>query len=65
MPKSVLVDLRTFKIPALEQAGIDVGPAEIILISRSGFSRDLKAEASATGVRLVDLDEILSQAVHK
>jgi len=65
MPKSVLVDLRTFKIPALEQAGIDVGSAKIILISRSGFSRDLQAEASATGVRLVDLDEIVSQADHK
>jgi len=62
MPKSVLMDLRTFKIPALEQAGIDVGSAEIILISKSGFSRDLQAEASATGVRLVSLDEILSQA---
>jgi len=30
MPKSVLVDLRTIKIPALEQARIDVGSAEII-----------------------------------
>jgi hypothetical protein len=62
IPKTVLVDLRTFKIPALEQAGVDVGFAEIILISSSGFSRDLQAEASATGVRLVALDEILSQA---
>ena len=62
MPKSVLVDLRTFKIPALQQAKIDVAPAEIILISKSGFTRDLEIEAAASGVRLVGLAEVVGQA---
>jgi AAA+ ATPase superfamily predicted ATPase len=65
MPKSVLVELRTFKIPALQQAGIEVESADIILISKSGFSRDLETEASASGVRLVGLDEIVGQAADK
>ena len=62
MPKSVLADLRTFKIPALQQAGVDVGSAEIILISKSGFSRELEEEAAVSGVKLVGLDEVLGQA---
>ena len=65
MPKSVLVDLRNFRIPALQQAGIDVESAEIVLISKSGFSRDLEMEASASNVRLVGLDEVLKQAADK
>jgi len=59
MPKSVLDDLRTFKIPALEQAKIDVSTAEIVLISKSGFMADLVTEAAAIGVRLVELTDIL------
>lgn len=58
MPKSVLDDLRTFKIPALEQTQIDVSAAEIVLISKSGFMPDLVTAAAATGVRLVGLTEI-------
>jgi AAA+ ATPase superfamily predicted ATPase len=65
MSKSVLLDLRTFKIPALQQAGIDVGSAEIILISKAGFSRDLETEAAASGVRLVRLQEVVGQAADK
>jgi uncharacterized protein len=62
MPKSVLVDLRTFKIPALQQTKIDVEPAEIVLISKSGFAPDLETEAAASGVRLVRLAEVVEQA---
>jgi AAA+ ATPase superfamily predicted ATPase len=65
MPKSVLVDLRAFKIPALQQAKIDVTPAEIILISKSGFTRDLEMEAATSGVRLVGLAEVVGQAGSK
>jgi hypothetical protein len=65
MPKSVLIDLRTFKIPALHQAGIDVAGAEIVLISKSGFSRDLVTEAAAARVRLVPPREIVRQAGEK
>jgi hypothetical protein len=49
MPKSALVDLRMFKIPALQQAKIDVASAEIIQISKSGFTHDLEVEAAASG----------------
>jgi hypothetical protein len=58
MPKSVLDDLRTFKIPALQQMKIDVTKAEIILISKSGFTSALQAESANSGVRLVTLEEV-------
>jgi len=59
MPKSILDDLRTYKIPALQQAKIDVAEAKIILISKSGFTRDLEQEAAKTGARLVRLEEVV------
>ena len=62
MPKSVLDDLRTFKIPALEQSGIDVSSASIALFSRSGFMPDLAREASSSNVRLVNLASVLGDA---
>lgn len=65
MERSVLNDLRRFKIPALQQAGIDVGPAEIVLISKSGFAHDLATDATESGVRLVQLDEIVGQAAEE
>ncbi|MGH7776884.1 MAG: ATP-binding protein [Candidatus Dormibacterales bacterium] len=65
MPKAVLEDLRTYKIPALQQAKIDVTDAQIILISKSGFTKDLETEAAATGVRLVGLHEVLGEAAAK
>jgi uncharacterized protein len=65
MSKSVLGDLRTYKIPALEQARVDVGSAEIILISKAGFANDLQAEASASGVRLVSLGDVIEEATSK
>lgn len=62
MPKAVLDDLQTYKIPALRQAKVDVDDAQIVLISKSGFAEDLETTAAATGVRLVRLDEVLSEA---
>lgn len=59
MPKSVLDVLRTYKIPALQQARIDVSGAQLVLLSKSGFTPDLQTEADATGVRLVGPDEIV------
>ena len=63
MPKSVLDDLRTFKIPALQQAGVDVSSASFVLLSRSGFMPALVREASASEVRLVNLAGVLGDAV--
>jgi hypothetical protein len=55
---SVLDDLRTYKIPALQQAKIDVSGAQIVLLCKSGFTPALEQEANATGVRLVRLEQI-------
>jgi hypothetical protein len=65
MPKAVLDDLQTYKIPALQQAKVDVDDAQIVLISKSGFAKDLETAAVATGVRLVRLDEVLGEAASK
>lgn len=62
MPKAVLDDLRKYTIPALEQAKVDVADAQIILISKSGFTQDLETEGAASGVRLVHLNEVLGEA---
>lgn len=62
MPISVLDDLRRYKIPALEQAKVDVSKAEIILISKSGFTRGLADEAARTHVRLVSVEEVVGLA---
>jgi hypothetical protein len=59
MPKSVLDDLLNYKIPALQQANVDVSGAQVILISKAGFTRDLEAEAGRAGVRLVRLEEVV------
>jgi len=59
MPKSVLDDLLIYKVPALQQAKIDVSGAQIVLMSKSGFTPGLEEEASATGVRLIRLEEIV------
>jgi AAA+ ATPase superfamily predicted ATPase len=65
MPKSVLDDLRDFKIPALEQAGGLRPPAEgprILLFSRSGFSDALTTAAAAdTRIELIGLDALVAE----
>jgi uncharacterized protein len=64
MPVTVLDDLKTFKIPALEQAGLKVLPdCPIWLFSRSGYDRGLHAAADDDPrVRLVDVADALSGA---
>jgi hypothetical protein len=57
--KSVLVD-RTFKIPALLQAKIDVAGGNV-LISSPGFTRDLEMEAAASALGLWP-GEVVGQA---
>lgn len=59
MRRSVLDDLLERKLPALAQAGVDVGRAEVVLFSRSGFAPDLRAVAAERHVRLVDLDALV------
>ena len=60
MPLKVLNDLETYKLPALGQLGVDVTALLVVLFSRSGFSPDLQEEAQRSGVRLVDLDDLLA-----
>jgi AAA+ ATPase superfamily predicted ATPase len=64
MPKAVLVQLREFKIPAVaEENRLKVardGP-QVLLFSRSGFRRDLKAAVQDDPrVTLVELDELVA-----
>lgn len=60
MRRAVLDDLLDLKLPALARAGMDVSGSRVVLFSRSGFARDLRAAAGEHGVRLVDLDELLA-----
>jgi AAA+ ATPase superfamily predicted ATPase len=65
MPKAVLDELREFKIPAVaEEQRLRVtrdGP-QVLLFSRSGFRRDLKAAAEDDPrVTLVELDELVAR----
>jgi hypothetical protein len=61
----VLRDLEQYKIPALEQSGVDASSAEIILFSRSGFAPALQNESTSKAtkrrVRLVPISEILAR----
>jgi hypothetical protein len=64
MPRSVLDDLRTFKIPAIaEERNLKVpaaGPA-ILLFCRSGFEQALREEAAADEkITLVGLDSLVA-----
>jgi hypothetical protein len=60
----VLRDLEQYKIPALEQSGVDGKSAEIVLFSRSGFAPAIQIEGAAPNrnrkVRLVTMSEILA-----
>lgn len=60
MSTATLNDLETFKIPALEEAGVDVSRAEKVLFSRSGFHPALHAAEARGRVRLVDLNGVLA-----
>jgi hypothetical protein len=63
MPKSVLDDLLTYKIPAIaEEKNLELpdGPA-ILLFCRSGFEQTLiDAAASDRKLELVDLDTLVA-----
>ena len=57
----VLRDLSSYKLPALQQAGYEVGDVEIVLASRSGFTREVTTAAKGNRrIRLVDAHDILS-----
>lgn len=56
----VLEDLLTFKLPAMTEAGYKVTDPDIVLASRSGFTRSLMDAADKNNrVRLVDATDIL------
>lgn len=59
MRRGVLDDLVERKLPALAQAGVDVGRAQVVLFSRSGFAPELRSAAGERGARLVELDELV------
>lgn len=64
MPKKVLDDLRTYKVPAIaEEKNLKVpaeGP-EILLFARSGFDRALETEAAGDPkITLVDLETLVT-----
>lgn len=42
----VLTDLLDYKLPAMAQAGLDIDRTEIVLASRSGFTKGLEALAA-------------------
>ncbi|MGH2914777.1 MAG: ATP-binding protein [Solirubrobacteraceae bacterium] len=64
MPKAVLDDLRTHKLPAIQQEGrlrIPASGPRILLFSRSGFSPELIRSAEADdALTLVDLDSLVT-----
>ena len=60
MRRAVLDDLLEHKLPALAQAGVDVGQARIVLFSRAGFTPDLQRAAAERGVQLRRLGDVLN-----
>jgi hypothetical protein len=59
MQRSVLDDLLELKVPALAQAGVDVGQVRVVLFSRAGFEPALESAARERGAQLVDLRRLL------
>lgn len=57
----VIHDLRTYKIPAMRQAGLKISrEVKVLVFAKSGYAPSLQAAAAAdSGVRLVDVDDIL------
>lgn len=61
MAVGVLGELARFKLPALAQAGVEVGSPQIVLVSRSGFTPGLvEASAKDPRVTLVDVPTLVS-----
>ncbi|MEU2198743.1 DUF234 domain-containing protein [Isoptericola sp. NPDC019482] len=59
MGVDVLHDLFTYKLPAMAQAGHDVGDTHVVLASRSGFTPGLvDAARGRSDVRLVDVETL-------
>lgn len=59
----VLTDLLDFKLPAMAQAGFEVDRTEVVLASRSGFTKGLEdLAADRDHVRLVTARQILASA---
>lgn len=62
MGRQVLTDLLDYKLPALEQTGVDVGSVTIVLFSKRGFRKELTEEATRLGnVELVELKGLLAE----
>jgi hypothetical protein len=62
MKKDVLDDLIQFKMPALEQSGVDTASARVVLFSKSGFSKGLVDQAERlANVKLVDLEVLAKE----
>lgn len=64
MSADVLTDLLEFKIPTLKQAKLNTADAEIVLVSRGGFSPGLRALAADTPeTHLIDARNLLKELV--
>lgn len=60
MSLQALSDILDYKLPALEQTGVDIKSVTIVLFSKSGFRKELANEASRrANVELVDLERLL------
>jgi len=62
MGLDVLHDLQQYKLPALRQSGMRISPdIKIVLFSKSGYSRSLRAAADADpAVTLLDIADLLN-----
>ena len=59
MNVGILGELDRFKLPALAESGVDVREAEIVLVSRAGFTPALAEAASGNGrIHLVGPDAL-------
>lgn len=67
VPATVLHDVERYKIPALRQAGLKVAARPtIVLFGRSGFARNLVAEAAGRDdVRLMGVDEVVDDLMRR
>jgi hypothetical protein len=63
MGSDILDDLRNFKLPTLARSGFTLtGEMEVVLASRSGFTRELLAQAGADlRLHLVEASTILDE----
>ena len=64
LPLDVLTDLQQFKIPALAQAGWTISKdVQIVLGSKSGFTKAVTAAADDESIHLVTAQELLVRAL--